>query len=180
MINKKIPLIPQNNREFFKFFINKNKYFIDIQFNHKSKINIKNLFLILKFFCINEQLLIEAVYVNSSEIENHSGDVFNLNLFHYIDIKKLKKFTFFEFKEWFDDIKENDHEYVKSLKYYGFRIVFNKNSKSWETGEIYPKYPWPKDFKLIYFNKNHNIESWLFLKNKELYKKWMLLSRIKK
>ncbi len=177
MILKNNVRIPQNKKEFFKFIINEKQYYLDIQFNHKTLLNIQNLFLILKFYTAHEEMLIDALYINSAEVENYQNEVFNLNLFHTVDIKKLKKISYLDFKEWFLKLKENDHEYIKSLKYYGFRIVFNKKSLHWKEQNIYPPYPWNKNFKASYLNKNYKLELWLALKNRELYKKWILFMK---
>lgn len=152
-MSNKIPLIKQNKNQFFKFIYNKEKKYIDIEYDHKTKINYTNLFLILKSYLIEEHLLIENIFINSSEIENHNYEVFNINLFHNIKINKLKKINIFEFKDWLDEMKEADYEYIKSLKYYGFRICFNSNSINLKEDLVYPNYPWNPKFKNIFIKK---------------------------
>ena len=78
--------------------------------------------------------------------------------------------SYFDFKDWYQDIKEKDHEYIKNLKHYGFRIVFDKTSVFFNNKNIYPSYPWEKNYKKIWFReKNIYFEKWLFNKNKKLY-----------
>ena len=142
---------------------------------------MENLFLTIKSYVIKEELFIESILVNSSENnsevnENKINISHLLNVFHYIDVKKLKKMNFFEFKEWFTDLKRNDDEYIINLKYYGFRIIFNKNSIYFKNKEIFPIYPWNSKFKSIYILENKNeidIKKWLYKNNKFLYKKWI-------
>lgn len=167
-----MPKIKQNKNEYFIFHILNNNYSLDIEFNHSSKLNYENLFLILKCYVLHEELLIDSMYVNSSEVGSSEEGIFNINIFHNIKINNLKKMTFFEFKEWFIDLKEKDYEYIKNLKYYGFRIIFNKNSIFWSKKEIYPLYPWNINFKKKLINKNIKIENWLYYKNKKLYYHW--------
>ena len=95
-----------------------------------------------------------------------------MNLYHSINIKDLKKYSFIQFKNWFIQIMHEDYEYIKSLKYYGFRVMFNKNSIYWKESKLYPIYPWKKDFKNIYIKNEKNILKWLYNKNRLLYITW--------
>lgn len=96
-MSNNVPKIPQNKEDFFLFYFNEKMFYLDINFNHIKKINYENLFLILKFYSLNEELLIKSIYINSSEINNLTP--FNINIFHYVNLNKLKKMNFFEFKE---------------------------------------------------------------------------------
>lgn len=165
--------IPQNEKEFFEFIINEEKYYLDIEFNHKTKINYFNLFMILKFYTNNDEFLLDYIYINSSEVDSHNYKTFNINLFHNININKIKKIKFFEFKDLIEELKENDYEYIKSLKYYGFRLIFNKQSILW-TEFKYPNYPWNRKQIKLYYKREINIKRWLFNKNKILYKKLLI------
>ena len=91
----------------------------------------------------------------------------------------MSKFSYYDFKNWFERIKESDYEYIKTLKYYGFRIVLYKESIIWEESKVYPIYPWKPQFKAIYFQKKIKLESWMFLKDKNLYRKWKLINKKK-
>jgi hypothetical protein len=174
-----IPIIPQNNNE--NFIIYKNVYFnsVDIQFNHITYINIQNLFLFIKSYVDNDELLIDYILIISDDNVNKEDYISisqSLSIFHYIKTKKIKKMSFFDFKEWFEDLKENDYEYIKNCKYYGFRIVFNKNSIFYKKNEVYPLYPWNKSYKNIYIKqqkKNKSLEKWLLINNRFLYIKWL-------
>lgn len=79
---------------------------------------------------------------------------------------------FYEFKDWYKGIKDNDFEYIRNLKYYGFRIIFNEKSTFFKENNIWPDYPWKKNYKRLWFKNELNVEKWLFSKNKRLYYKW--------
>ena len=175
IVTKLIPKIPQNNKEYFIFSTNEYFYSINIQFNHKSKINMENLFLIIRFYLDNSELLVEFILVISEDIEQISCNDNNMSIYHYIKLEKLKKMSFFEFKEWFYELKQNDYEYIVNMKYYGFRVVFNKNSIFYKEKNIYPIYPWDSKYKNSYISnnkKNIKLEKWLYKKNKFLFKLW--------
>lgn len=177
IMSKDIPKIPQNKSNFFKFIINKDRFFIDIQFEHNQKIDYENLFLILKSYIINEPYFINFIFINSSEnIEEVKN--FKINLYHNVSVKKIEKIKYIDFKDWFDEFKERDFEYIKNLKFYGFRIVIDKKSPIWENLNFYPLYPWNKNFKKIFIKKNKiDFQKWLFIKNKNLYKNWILINK---
>lgn len=78
---------------------------------------------------------------------------------------------YFDFKEWFDEIKEKDYEYIKNLKYYGFKLVFYENSVVFEENNQIPKYPWSSDYKKLWI-KEKNLEKWLFYQNKIIYHRY--------
>lgn len=177
-MSKLVPKIPQNDKEYFIFSLNEYYYSVNIQFNHKSKINMENLFLIIKSYLDNSELLIESILIISEDLNNeHLIDNINANvhIYHYVKLEKLKKMSFFDFKEWFYELKQNDYEYIVSLKYYGFKIIFNKNSIFYKNKEVYPIYPWNSKYKNIYINKNKNnikLEKWLYRKNRILFNLW--------
>jgi hypothetical protein len=138
---------------------------------------MENLFLILKFYSNNEYLLAEFILVISKDVENDEIIENSLiNIYHYVKIEKIKKMSYFDFKEWFYDLKKNDHEYIVKKKYYGFRIVFSKNSIFYREKDIYPLYPWNIKYKKLYISnnsKNIKFEKWLYKNNKLLYNKWL-------
>ena len=116
-------------------------YSLDIQYDHLAPLNYRNLFLILKWYSSRDEYLIKNIYINSSDINHTREEEFNLHIYRKVDIGFLKKIKFFEFKEWYSAIKDNDFEYVRNTKYYGFKIVFDKNSICFSNKDIYPKYP---------------------------------------
>jgi hypothetical protein len=61
--------------------------------------------------------------------------------------------NFIDFNHWFSEIYDNDYEYMKYFKYYGFRFTFYKESLYWEKKEIFPNYPWKNEFKELYLPK---------------------------
>lgn len=78
--------------------------------------------------------------------------------------------NFFDFKDWFSNLKDQDFEYIKNLKYYGFRLLFDKKSTHFKEKKIFPKYPWDNNYKKIWFKqKNIDLKKWLFYKNKKIY-----------
>ena len=78
---------------------------------------MENLFLILKFYSNNEYLLAEFILVISKDVENDEIIENSLiNIYHYVKIEKIKKMSYFDFKEWFYDLKKNDHEYIVKKK----------------------------------------------------------------
>ena len=137
--------------------------------------------MILKSYLIREELFIEYILVNSSEedwteLKNENNSFYTLNVFHYVNIKKLKKMKFFEFKEWFNDLKQNDNEYLVNLRYYGFRIIFNKNSIDFKDKNVFPIYPWNSKFKktfILSYKNDIYFKKWLYKNNKFLYRKWI-------
>jgi len=176
-VSNKKPNIPQNKKEFFLLSLDEKFYALDIEFNHTTILNMENLFLIIKFYSNNEHFLAEFILVISKDIE-YNEDVNNclVNIYHYVKLEKIKKMSYFDFKEWFYDLKKNDHEYLINKKYYGFRIVFNKNSIFYKEKNIYPSYPWNIKYKKLYIgDKTNNIkfEKWLYKNNKLLYIKWI-------
>ena len=143
-MSKIIPKIPQNNKEFYIFTIDEYFFSLNIQFNHKSKINLENLFMIIRSYLDTPELIIQSFLVISEDVNNedsNENNFKNTQIYHYVNPKKLKKMTFFDFKEWFYDLKQNDNEYIVNMKYYGFKILFNKNSIYYKEKKIFPIYP---------------------------------------
>lgn len=172
--------IKQNKNEYFQFLINEKNYTLDIQYNHTTKVFYKNLFLILKWYSIKEEYLIRGIYMNSSDIDLIQTGKFNLNIFRKIEMNFIKKIKFFEFKDWYEEWKNNDFEYIRNTKYYGFRVIFDKNSNYFQNKNIYPTYPWPKNYLNLWFKnekKERRLEHWLRNQNKTLYVKWKRQSK---
>lgn len=65
--------------------------------------------------------------------------------------------NFLNFEDFFLKIYDNDFNYIITNEYYGFRIVFFKESYFWKNEIIYPVYPWNKSpIKNEMLNKNEN------------------------
>jgi len=135
--------------------------------------------LILKWYITNDEYLIKNIYVNSAE---NDANIFSINLFHNVNINKIKKINFFDFKIWFNELRDKDYEYITNLKYYGFRIVFDKKSIFFKKENLIPKYPWNANYKRIWISQETSAEAWLFKQNRKLYyqyKKQKLKKNIK-
>jgi hypothetical protein len=99
-VSNKKPNIPQNKKEFFLLSLDEKFYALDIEFNHTTILNMENLFLIIKFYSNNEHFLAEFILVISKDIE-YNEDVNNclVNIYHYVKLEKIKKMSYFDFKE---------------------------------------------------------------------------------
>jgi hypothetical protein len=90
-----------------------------------------------------------------------------------------------DFIEWYSNIYDQDYEYLRHFKYYGFVFQFYTESIFWQCEQIYPIYPWNENFKqnlvkkYIYINENKKLKekiNKLDNKNKKLLK---LIKKIK-
>lgn len=159
--------IPQNETSFF--IIKKGNWegSLDILFNHMEELNILNLYIILKSYFYSESYLINFFLVISLNIEDER----KISKYHNIEIKKIKKMSFFDFKMFYDSLYDNDFSYIKKNEYYGFRIVFFKQSYFWQNNMIYPVYPWnksPLSKELDGLINNNNIFQLNIIKKLEL------------
>jgi hypothetical protein len=132
--------IQQNSEKDFIIKKSNWEYSIDILFNHKENINLVNLYGIVKSYLYDESYLINFFLVISIE----KLDDKNMNKFHYLEINKLKKMNFLNFEDFFLKLYDNDFNYIKTSEYYGFRVVFFKESYFWKNKLIYPLFPWEK------------------------------------
>jgi hypothetical protein len=153
-------LIPQNQKNFFIIKYNEWKYSIDIMFIHNEEVSLSNLFLILKSFTNNRNFNIKGIYICSKQ--NDEDKV--TRIFHTIKNRKLMRFTFNDFIEWYEETYTSDWEYIKEQKYYGIRVVFYKESPFYLVGKIFPEYPWNPMFvkelikdKTDFFYKNETL-----------------------
>jgi hypothetical protein len=67
---------------------------------------------------------------------------------------------------------ENDWElYLNKFEYYGFRIIFMKESPIWETKFFYPNYPWNLNFKRNYIFTSHLVKELIKIKKENFFLK---------
>lgn len=176
-LSSTIPFIKQNEKSNFTIVKGNWPYSVDVLFDHTEFLIIQNLFKILKSYTFKEEYLINFFLIISFDSENE----INIKRLHYIDFYKIKNFSFFEFKEFFTKLYDNDFHYIKTEKYYGFRIVFFKESFFWKNEIVFPSFSW-KDpllkFEILdnYKNQKDNIliqklKAENTLLKKKLYKK---------
>ena len=153
----KIPL-DKKNLKVFTIEIDCNLYSINILFDWKEKIELDNLFLILKSYVLSKEILIKGIYVIGSS-QNLSKNNIKPNFFRSINLNKLEKIGFFDFTLLYDEMLESDTQlYLNNYDYYGFTIVLMKESKIWIDKKFYPIYPWLNNFKNIYILRYKNIK----------------------
>lgn len=169
--------IPQNKNSFF--FFKKNEYYksIEILFEFTEEINFRNLFLSLKYYIHKEHYFLKYIFI-VAHISINEDDKKNIPRFHNININKLKKMSFFDFKEWFSELLDNDWKYMQSYNFYGFSMVFYENSVLFNEKEFWPEYPWNTFFEktFIPYNDVNELEKY---ENeiKKLKKKIFFLSK---
>lgn len=137
-----------------------------ILFDYRNKINLKNLYLVFKFYINNERN-----FVHSIAVIGKSGD--DYPVFHHLNDEKLKKISFIDFEVWFDDLLEMDWKYLSNFFYYGFRIKLYNESEICTKITNLPTLPWEKYFLHKYLSKSENLSS----ENIRLKKKIKLLLR---
>lgn len=86
-----------------------------------------------------------------------------------VKVNMIKRFNFEDFVNWYIEIYEENHHYIKKFSFVGFRIVLKFSlSNSPFLKKIYPIFPWDinlkesliKDKKYFYFhNKNELIDT---------------------
>ena len=153
-MQKTKPKIPQNEEVYFIF--EKNSYYnsVDLFIKHTEEVRQENLFLIFQSYIKNRENLLTHIYIIA--LDNHTQEEKNISIFHHIKIEKINKMSLFDFTDWYESIYEQDYEYIRSMKYYGFRFIFSKESIIWKNGTIYPKYPWDTNFReVIVENKKY-------------------------
>lgn len=136
--------IPQNNSLFFIIQEGEWRSSVDILFEHHFDTSLTNLFLIIKSYLINKDLIVKHVYmVSKNFIEEADID---LRVYHSVKVRRLVRFNFYEFIEWFENCYEENWKYLKEHRYYGFRFVLFDESPALISNKIYPSYPWEKSF----------------------------------
>lgn len=147
---KENPLIPQTDKNFFIFKKNNQFYSCDLYLNHQAPYNIENVYLIFMSYLKCGENLIYSIYTIAKRDEDDK-----IPILFYINPSKIENLSFIDFKLWFENQLERDWEYSKHYSYYGFRFIFEKHSINFNTGYIYPKYPWDVNFKKTLI-KSHN------------------------
>lgn len=89
--------IPQNNSLCFIIRRGEWRSSIDILFEHHLDTSLTNLFLIIKSYLLNKDLIIKHIYmISKNYIEENEAD---LRVYHSIKIRRLARFNFHEFIE---------------------------------------------------------------------------------
>ncbi len=87
-----------NSIQIKNFLFKKNTYYrtINILFDYKNSVDIKNLYLFLKYYTTEEKYFLKYIFIVGGGINN---DVHNITIFHNINVFYFKKMNFFDFKE---------------------------------------------------------------------------------
>lgn len=143
--------IPQNRHSFL--FFQKNDYYksVEILFNYFENINLCNLYLSLKHYLSREYYFIKYIFI-VAHISLDEGSQKIIPRFHNINLIKLKKMNFFDFKEWFNELLDNDWKYMQSYHFYGFNLIFYDQSVLFQEKEFWPQYPWNPFFKKMFIS----------------------------
>jgi hypothetical protein len=96
-----------NKKEFFKIIVNKDSFCIDIIYNLKEKIELENLFLILKSYITSKENLIRGLYVIGSNDDFYKNNI-KPNFFRNISLNKIEKINYFDFFLFYEEMLEND------------------------------------------------------------------------
>lgn len=162
-IENKISLNKKKN-SFFRFYINTNTFSIDIIYDIKQELELENLFLIIKSYSLARENLIKGMYVIASNEDFYKNNI-KPSFFRSISLNKINKISYFDFSLFYQEMIENDLEfYLNKYEFYGFKIIFMKESIIWETKNFYPKYPWEKNFKNQYILDNNILNNYNKLK----------------
>lgn len=157
--------IPLNSNNFFYISKNDNMGSIILLFDHTETINLENLYLIFQIYLNNKELLIRNIHVIAENELNFNCNK-KLSIFHHIWEKKIDKMSFIDFQQWYETLYNDDMEYIKSYKYYGFQFVFFKISIGWQNGTVYPVYPWNLEYISKFIKKYEYINENVKLKKK--------------
>lgn len=101
----KRPKIPNYNNYFIlkKNFQHKS---LDIYFDFFSKLDNKNLYLIIKSIILDKRNLIKSFFIIGAE--NSLNLEKNRKIFHNLKISKLEKISYIDFKIMLEELIEND------------------------------------------------------------------------
>lgn len=177
-IYPKIPL-DSNNKKNFIFELNYQLSSINIYFDWKEKFELDNIFLILKSYFLSKEFLIKGLYIIASN-ENYFKNNIKPNFFRNINIKKIDKINYLDFTLFYEEMFENDSKmYLNNYNFYGFSIIFMKESEIWNNKKFYPVYPWNRNFRNSYIYKNINKNEIIKIKKenfilKKILKKYSL------
>lgn len=127
-----------DNNTFFDIFDNNWKNSFDIDFNTSiSDLHIVNLFLILKSYTYNSNIIIKHVFFYYKNIENR----YNIKMIKQIDINILYKINFIDFTSLIYNINLYEELYSDVININGLRIItFDMKNM------LYPIYPWKKNW----------------------------------
>lgn len=142
--------IPVNELSHFKIQIDLEwKNSINILFHHEEKVNIINLFLILKSFLHETRPKVKHIYIISQQTDDASK---RFILLKNAGVFYLNKISFGDFINWYNDEYDNYYEYIKESYNLGFRLVFYSDSLNYknELKELKPQYPWKNELLKMY------------------------------
>ncbi len=106
---------------------------VDINILQISDDNIKKkLLFFLKCYISEKECLLKLILLIGKSEDDKICVNFN------IKIKKISKFTLYDFIEWIDEVYHEERYYFKDSKYIGFRLIFYKESISWKMNKILP------------------------------------------
>lgn len=158
--NKK-PLIWQNENKIFIIRKFKNwNWSIEVKFDWYDEINLYNLFLIIKCYVLDINIICYAISIIRFDKEE------KMIISEILKINKFKKISFFDFKEWIENKLIVDSKYNVKDEFVSFVFHFEKNIiilKNIDLDFLVPIYPWKKELIEIYENEANTVE---FLKNK--------------
>ncbi len=139
-----------NSIQIKNFLFKKNTYYrtINILFDYKNSVDIKNLYLFLKYYTTEEKYFLKYIFIVGGGINN---DVHNITIFHNINVFYFKKMNFFDFKEWFENLWQNDWMYMQSFQLYGFSLSFFENSFIWTNSNWLPPLEFDNEFIKLWF-----------------------------
>ncbi len=152
LINKKsyINSNYMNDNEFYNIKKNKWNNSFDIEFEtNVNNLNLLNLYLILKSYIYNSNLIIKNMFIYGYEDENKN----NVILLKQLDIHILYKINFLDFVSLIYNINIYENNYINTMNICGIRIIFYSSSSN---ELLEPIYPWSKEW-LNYLGIRHTI-----------------------
>lgn len=182
-----IPISSIDKKKKIHFIIREDIYALHILFdiveNKDENIEnflFKNFFLSLKSYIINEDILINNIFVVFYNSIGEWEELKQPRELKHISLFQIRKWNFYQFEDWFITRYNKDWEYIKYSKYYGIKIWFNKNDKYWLEKKIYPIYPWEINFEKIFYGNIVEKEQFLIKKEEELIEKEKILIKKEK
>lgn len=182
----KIPVSREDQSKILNFKTRDNIYALDftvekgeILKEFVADLLLKNIFLALKSYFIEKDLLIAYVFVIFEHSDVSSGEFKKLNQLKELKLFLSQNWDYYQFEDWFLNNLEKDWEYVKMHKFYGFRIWFSPQDAHWQEKRVYPIYPWISEFEEIFYIKKIEKEQFLYKKERDLARREKLLVRLK-
>lgn len=152
LINKKSYINSNyiNDNEFYNIKKNEWNNSFDIEFEtNVNNLNLLNLYLILKSYIYNSNLIIKNMFIYGYENENKN----NVILLKQLDIHILYKINFLDFVSLIYNINIYENNYINTMNICGIRIIFYSSSSN---ELLEPIYPWSKEW-LNYLGIRHTI-----------------------